>query len=276
MGSTIQETKSVPEPWFVRYYREWFAEDHEPFDDATTSAQVDFIEEALDLHASARILDLACGWGRHSRILAKHGYEVVGLDLSEEFLRTGRSESESILTWICGDMRSLPFRAESFDAVICLWNSFGYFDEVGNEQVLREVSRLLVPDGRFLLDTANRDFLLSWGVLGQDWMPEGDRIILRSRQLDPLTSVLHSETLIIDPDGENRSYQMRIQCFTFPELKRMLAAEQLEVTHPVCGNYDVSEPLALDSYQMIVTARKDSCHSACATATQPVVQSARG
>jgi SAM-dependent methyltransferase len=275
LGSRSQGTKSVPEPWFVRYYREWFAEDHEPFDDVTTSAQVDFVEEALDLHARARILDLACGWGRHSRILAKHGYEVVGLDLSEEFLRTGRSSSQSIFAWICGDMRSLPFRAQSFDAVICLWNSFGYFDEVGNEQVLREVSRLLVPEGSFLLDTTNRDFLLSWGVLGQDWVPEGDRIVLRSRQLDPLTGVLHNETLIVDPDGENRSYEMRIRCFTFPELRRMLAAEQLEVTEPVCGSYDLSEPFALDSYQMIVTARKGRCPITSDTAAQADDQSDR-
>jgi SAM-dependent methyltransferase len=219
---------------------------------------VDFLENALELNPPARILDLACGWGRHSRRLAERGYEVLGLDLSEVFLQKGRAAGAEGAAWVCGDMRALPFPAGCFDAVICLWNSFGYFDEAGNRQVMREVSRLLVPGGGFLLDTTNRDFLLTWGVLGQDWSRQGECHILRSRRLDPLTSVLHNETLILSSDGSNRSYDMWIRCFTFPELRRMLVAERLEVQLPVYGGYDLAEPLSLDSYQMIVAARKGS------------------
>ena len=59
----------MEEPWWVRYYRERFLEEYEPFDEADTLAPVRFVERALGPSPSARRLDLACGWGRHSRPL---------------------------------------------------------------------------------------------------------------------------------------------------------------------------------------------------------------
>jgi hypothetical protein len=140
--------------------------------------------------------------------------------------------------------------------VICLWNSFGYFSESDNSQVVAEVARLMVPGGYFLLDITNRDFLLTWGVLGQDWSHEREAHVLRSRQLDPLTGVLHNKVLILEPDGRRRSYEMRIRCYTFPELERLLTEAGLKVRLPVYGAYDLTEMLSLDSYQMVVVARK--------------------
>lgn len=250
----------MEEPWYVHYYRERFLEEYEPFDEATTRAQVDFVESALRLSPPARILDLACGWGRHSRPLAERGYEVVGLDLNEACLRAGCARGQDEVRWVRGDMRWLPFPSGCFDAVICLWNSFGYFDDAGNSQVVREAARLLAPGDSLLLDIPNRDFLLTWRVLGQDWSQEGETHILRSRQLDPLTSVLHNETLILGPDGSCRRYEMRIRCYVFPELRRLLAGAGLEAELPVYGGYDLAEKFSPDSYQMIVVARKGGAH----------------
>jgi len=246
----------VEEPWYVSYYRECFLEEYEPFDEAATRVQVDFVESALRLSPPARILDLACGWGRHSRPLAERGYEVVGLDLNETFLRVACARGQGKPSWVCGDMRWLPFPTGCFDSVVCLWNSFGYFDDAGNSQVVQEVARLLAPGGGLLLDIPNRDFLLTQRVLGQDWSREGETHVLRSRQLDPLTSILHNETLILKPDGICRRYEMRIRCYAFPELRRLLAGAGLEAEHPLYGGYDASEKFSLDSYQMIVVARK--------------------
>jgi len=246
----------VQEAWYVRYYRERFAEEREPFDEADTLDQVDFVEGALGITPPGRVLDLACGWGRHSHLLAERGYDVVGLDLSDTFLRMGHTEEGDAVSWVRADMRSVPLRAGCFDAVICLWNSFGYFSESDNTRVIAEVARLVAPGGCFLLDTTNRDFLLTWGVLGQDWSREGEAHVLRSRQLDPLTGVLHNEVLILEPDGHRRSYEMRIRCYTFPELRRLFTEAGLRVRLPVYGGYDLAETLTLDSYQMVVVAEK--------------------
>jgi SAM-dependent methyltransferase len=255
----ITETHDEAEqPWYIRYYQERFAEEYEPFDEATTQAQVDFVESVLRLSPPARILDLACGWGRHSRPLGQRGYDVVGLDLSPAFLRAAGAAQQSGTSWVRGDMRWLPFASASFDVVICLWNSFGYFDDAGNRQVVREASRLLVPGGALLLDIPNRDFLLGWRVLGRDWNQEGEAHVLRSRRLDPLSSVLHNETMILRSDGSSQRYDMHVRCYTFPELRGLLASEGLEADPSVFGEYDLAEGLSLDSYQLIVVARKGS------------------
>jgi len=158
--------EAVGEPWYIRYYRERFLEEYEPFDEATTQAQVDFVEDALGLSPPARLLDLACGWGRHSRPLAERGYEVVGLDLNEAFLRAGCATGQGKVSWVYGDMRWLPFPTGCFDAVVCLWNSFGYFDDEGNSQVVQEAARLLAPGG-LLLDIPTLNFGDCWS--GQSW-----------------------------------------------------------------------------------------------------------
>lgn len=249
--------KAVGAPWYVRYYRERFIEEYEPFDESTTRAQASFVETVLGLPPPARILDIACGWGRHSRVWAEHGYEVTGLDLTEAFLRAGYASGQGGIGWVCGDMRRLPFSSSTFDAVVCLWNSFGYFDDADNDHVVQEVSRLLMPGGRVLLDVPNRDFLLTPGVLGQDWNQEEGAHVLRSRRLDPLTSVLHNETLVLDSDGGQRRYDMRIRCYTFPELRQLLAGARLGTGLLAYGGYSLTEELSLDSYQMIVVAHKE-------------------
>jgi SAM-dependent methyltransferase len=153
-------------------------------------------------------------------------------------------------------MRWLPLDDDHFDAAICLWNSFGYFDDAGNDQVVSEIARVLAPGGRLVLDVPNRDFLVSFGVLGRDWEQDGESYVLRSRQLEPSTSVLRNDTLVLAPDGGRRAYQMRIRCYTLPELRRLLASSGLEVNSETYGEYDESQKLSMNSYQIIVAARK--------------------
>ncbi len=90
--------------------------------------QVDRIERALRLEPGGRILDVPCGTGRVGRRLAAKGYDVVGVDITERFLEEARRAG---LTVERADMRELPFDAE-FDAAVCMWGSFGYFDDEGN------------------------------------------------------------------------------------------------------------------------------------------------
>jgi SAM-dependent methyltransferase len=63
--------------------------------------------------------------------------------------------------FIAADMREVHRINGSFDAIICLWQSFGYFDEATNAKLLKKIHALLVPKGRFVLDIYNRDFFLN-------------------------------------------------------------------------------------------------------------------
>ena len=154
------EDMSMKEAWWEEYFGEDYLLIYSHKRDKEKSAkEVDFMEKALGLPQGARILDLCCGYGRHSLELSRRGYPVSGLDLSELFLRMAREEAgaEGLkINLVRADMRQIPFK-ENFDAVINIYTSFGYFEEEEeNQRVLNEIVRVLRKGGRFLFDSANR------------------------------------------------------------------------------------------------------------------------
>ena len=120
-----------------------------------TRAEVAFV--ATLLPPRARVLDLACGVGRHAIPLGDCGFTVVGLDRDRAALGQARARDRGLL-WVEADLRKLPFRSEAFDSVICMWQSFGYFDSSENENLLRQLRTITTPSGLLLLDIYNREF----------------------------------------------------------------------------------------------------------------------
>ena len=104
--------------------------------------------------AAGPVLDLGCGFGRHMAPLRQQRVPVVGLDYSAPLLnampRVARRHA------VRGDLRSLPFDEASCAGAYMLFNTFGYFDDVENQRVLKQVARVLSPGARFLLDIPAR------------------------------------------------------------------------------------------------------------------------
>src|SRR5690606_27101074 len=106
---------------FLRIYRE-------VLDPEEPAIVADSLRVVMGLAPGARVLDLACGWGRHSHALAETGLDVVGVDRSTELLREASSGSlGGGPWWICADLRDLPLSDGTFEAVVCLFSSLGYF-----------------------------------------------------------------------------------------------------------------------------------------------------
>jgi ubiquinone/menaquinone biosynthesis C-methylase UbiE len=100
---------------------------------------------ALGLKPGSRVLDVACGTGRHSVLLARRGAFVVGVDKTAAYLDEARKNARGLSNCLFarGDMRRLPFDGE-FDAAINLWTSFGYFDKPSDDlKALKAVERSL-------------------------------------------------------------------------------------------------------------------------------------
>lgn len=143
--------------------------------EAAAPAEARFVWRALGLKRGARVLDVACGTGRHARRLARRGANVVGVDATAAYLREARRAARGLKTarFLQADMRRLSFEGE-FDAAVNLWTSFGYFATPEEDQrVLRGVARALKPGGHFLIDLIDFATILSRRTF-KNWTPCAD------------------------------------------------------------------------------------------------------
>jgi len=142
-----------------------------------------------------RILDLNCGIGRHSIELGKRGIEVLGTDLSPAYIEIARKRAqkrkvEDKVRFQVVDMRQIQTalsKEKPFDGILCLWTSFGFYDDDTNDDILRQCLKLVKPGGFFALDIVNRDWVLrNFLERSFEWIK--DRLILYERQFDAQTS----------------------------------------------------------------------------------------
>lgn len=111
----------------------------------------------LNLPSSAKILDLACGKGRHAILVNSLGYDTTGVDLSKESIEKAKRYENDHLRFFQHDMRD-PILNRTFDVVLNLFTSFGYFqDKTENITVLKSVHTYLESDGLLLIDFMNAE-----------------------------------------------------------------------------------------------------------------------
>lgn len=178
-------------------------------DENLTRQEVNCLEKILNLKKSDAILDLCGGQGRHALELSRRGFtNVTVLDYSGYLVDSGnkRAQQEGLNTnFIRGDARRLGFREQSFQYVIIMASSFGYFvDEGENEKILKEASRLLKLKGTLLLDLTNRDYILKNFKAFSSHRVDEDITVNRERELGD-NIVYSRETVVSQKNGHIRT-----------------------------------------------------------------------
>ncbi|NJX15099.1 class I SAM-dependent methyltransferase [Tamlana crocina] len=128
--------------------------------DATEAhAFMDTLTDYLNIPENGTILDLACGKGRHARYLNKIGYDVTGVDLSENSIAFAKKFKNHRLHFDVHDM-CLPYRKQ-FDAVFNLFTSFGYFeDDADNLKTIKAIKANLNERGFAVIDFMNSEYVI--------------------------------------------------------------------------------------------------------------------
>ncbi len=243
------------------WFRTFFARDYidryaRVTDEDVTRLEVDGLIKALELRPPARVLDLACAYGRHALALANLGYEVTGFDLSFDLLAEAELRAQgagATVRLMEGDMRKLPFVHE-FDVVVNLFTSFGFFDdERDSRRVMEGIHAALDEGGRLLLDVINRDAILR-DFQPRMWREADDGYVLSESTYDPARSRLIGRQLHVSTKGRVDESSFTLRLYAMHELRALIEAAGFEV-QAVYGGFDLS-PFELDSPRIVMVARR--------------------
>jgi len=205
----------------------------------------------LSLSAGARILDLACGKGRHSRYLSEQGFDVTGLDISPSSIAYARQFEHEGLAFYQHDMR-LPFRTNYFDAVINMFTSFGYFlHDRHHVLTLQNVARALRPGGSLLLDYFNSTWVRANLVPSATKTVDGVTFHLKKW----LDNEHVFKTIEFEAEGQHHHHRERVRLFTLADFEAMFAVAGLRLRQTF-GGYDLSEFRPEESKRLILVAER--------------------
>lgn len=247
------------EPWYVTAFGGGYRDVYPHRDLAAARREADWLVEH---GVQGRVLDLCCGFGRHSLALTERGCAVFGLDLSLDLLRAARADEHTRAIahrLVRGDARELPFAAGSFDSVVVLFSSFGYFGREGDARMLAEIARVLREGGTAVLDLMNparvRAALVPHSVAqrGEQVVDERRRIESGGAEGGP-SAVVVKDVVITGPGGARRGWSERVGLYELEALARALRAHGLE-PRSVHGDFDAI-PHSAASPRQIVVVRK--------------------
>jgi SAM-dependent methyltransferase len=207
------------------------------------------------LEPGQELLDVPCGFGRHSIPLARAGLRVTGVDRSAALLEEAarRAEGERRPKLVRADYRELPFKDESFDGAVNLFSSLGYVGDEGDAKVLAEIRRVLRPGARLVIEIMHRDAaVLRWSDSGWRLMGEG-RLLLEQRTFDPAAGVATTTQTLIDGAGARESRTWSVRVYTATELLAMLDRAGFGEAKAF-GDFDAG-PLTTTSRLVIVASR---------------------
>ena len=194
-----------------------------------TVQEVKFVTHILGLSGGERILDLGCGYGRHALALAGRGYDVVGVDITPEYIDEAKDRAAAKrlnATFICSNIIDIQFDTE-FDVVLNLCDgAIGYSEsDNDNELIFEIISRALVPNGQHLLQVLNRKHAEKH-FPRRDWDFGQEAISLVEFQWDPdMLRMSYSERLaywrrVLDECDNVLNVSVRL--YSLSELRNLL------------------------------------------------------
>ncbi|NJK27519.1 MAG: class I SAM-dependent methyltransferase [Coleofasciculaceae cyanobacterium SM2_3_26] len=213
--------------------------------DSLTQHEIALALAVADGSLHSPILDAACGVGRHAIALAGRGYEdITAIDGSTSFVNLASMKAKEAgvshqITFQVADLRHIPLEPESVQTITCIGNSFGYFSDEENSQIIAEFNRVLKPSGAIVMDVTSRAFALQKlsPTSLEDLQTELGRILdIRTRRWDEDSQRLYCTKTFLqltDYDGQE-----------FPEPKillhqpydiRLYSLEELETLFATYG-----------------------------------------
>ena len=242
----------------TEWYKEWFSnklylELYSNRNEKEAEDLINLIQRTISIHTGSKILDVCCGSGRHSIALAKRGYDVTGFDLSKYLISQAVKEKKKLiennikLNFMIKDMRKFDF-GNSFDAVINVFSSFGYFDnDKENFSVFSNANKSLKEKGFFAFDYMNESYLKTNLIKFSKSVINGKTIRQKRR--------IENDFVIKDILTENKTYTERVKLYSLKDIYNALSSFNFRVIN-IFGDYFGNNFNLDKSKRLIVFAQK--------------------
>lgn len=252
MSDPSQIYKDDPEV-FLPKFEQWAERADDQVD-----AMLALLAETYEFSPTS-VLDVGCGTGRHAIALAERGIEAHGLDISEAYVERAKARAASAETaaetkFFARDMRDLDGLSGTYDLLICVYTSFGFFDDETNADVLASFGERLEPGGVVLLEVPDKEgFLSSWreSVVGK---PDEDSVHAERHEYDPLTSRATATIYAIEDGTYVGDGEFEVRFYSPVELRHMFEEAGFGEIRLVAG-FDGDE-LTRESERLLVMGRK--------------------
>ncbi len=247
--SSLNERADTP-------YNQWFSSPyfHILYKHRDYQKNQRFLDQLIDflqVNSSDKILDLACGKGKHAIYLAKQGLDLTGLDISADNLKYGKKFAHDKLRFVEQDMR-IPYVENHFDIILNLFTSFGFYaEEAENLKALEAVHTMLKPGGRFLLDFIN-PYVYQLNMMPYELaVVQGIKFqITKKIERGMLIKGIHFH----DAD-QDFFFEERRKIITYEQFQEWFEATSLRLVQTL-GDYDFTAFEASDSERMIFLLEK--------------------
>jgi SAM-dependent methyltransferase len=260
----LKKTEQVN--WFTKWFNtQDYLDLYKHRDTKDASKILKLLFRNVTIPKGANVLDLACGNGRHSFLIARKGYNVTGIDLSKylisrakEKLKDEYSGSRNRLSFEIGDMRRIGHKNE-FELVVNLFTSFGYFEKHSdNMKVIKSISSALKKNGWFLFDFLNTDYLKKH-LVPFNIKREKKNIIVQIRNITD--GFVEKNIFILKNNNIQgsypvlKSYKEKIRLYSLKDFRYMFSTNGLKIVKAF-GNYDGVKFIKSKSERLIILAQK--------------------
>jgi SAM-dependent methyltransferase len=240
------------------WFKEWFNSPfyHKLYFERDEGEARQFLQRVLDYLQTApgsRILDVACGRGRHSRFLASKGFDVTGIDLSPDSIRYARQFENDHLHFYVHDMR-LPAWINYFDCALNIFTSFGYFTtRREHDDAVSTIVKSLRPSGILLFDYLNVHYVEEH-LVHNEWKTIGETQYEIHRWMDE--KHFYKKIIITDPSLDHPyCFTEKVAKLSMGDFTDMLSFQKMQVT-AVFGDYELNRYDVRKTPRMIVVAKK--------------------
>lgn len=196
---------------------------------------IDNITSYLNLPENAKVLDLACGKGRHSIYLNKLGYDVLGADLSVNSIEHAKVHENDTLHFRVHDMKE-PFE-EKFDAIFNLFTSFGYFEnDEDHIKTLQAIKNSLSEYGFAVMDFMNVEKVIPNLVAEEVKSVDGIDFNIKRKYED---GYIYKE-ISFEADGRTHKYTERVKALKLSDFEKMMEESDIYLLD-VFGDYKLGK-----------------------------------